>query len=202
MPVDARLSAQLTAWSATPPAPAHRDALLALAGWIRDRPRADLLFVCTHNSRRSHLAQLWAQAAALHAGLAQVQTWSGGTEATALYPRVAATLRAQGFTLEDTGERRSPRNAVYAASFGPGTPTHRVFSKVYGDPPNPQRDFAAIMVCDSADAACPLVAGAALRVSLPFVDPKASDGTDEEAATYAARSMQIGAEMAWMARQV
>ena len=50
------------------------------------------------------------------------------------------------------------------------------FSKHYGDPANPQQGFAALMVCGEADAACPFVKGAALRVSMPYLDPKIYDG--------------------------
>ena len=42
-----------------------------------------LIFICTHNSRRSHMAQLWAQTAAAYHGVAAIETFSGGTEATA-----------------------------------------------------------------------------------------------------------------------
>jgi len=41
-----------------------------------------LNFICTHNSRRSHIAQLWVQTAAHYFGIRGVETYSGGTEAT------------------------------------------------------------------------------------------------------------------------
>ena len=58
------------------------------------------------------------------------------------------------------------------------------------------------MVCSSADASCPFVEGAAVRVSLPYLDPKVSDGTPEEAATYRAKSEEIGRELVWLMRTV
>ena len=51
-----------------------------------------LNFICTHNSRRSHLSQVWAQTMASYFNLKNVFCYSGGTEATALFPMVAETL--------------------------------------------------------------------------------------------------------------
>ena len=75
------------------------------------------------------------------------------------------------------------------------------FSKRYDDPSNPQPGFAALMVCDEADAGCPAVRGAALRLSLPFADPKSFDDTPEEAARYAERRDDIGRLLVWVMEQ-
>jgi hypothetical protein len=65
---------------------------------------------------------------------------------------------------------------------------------VYADAANPQREFCAIMTCSQADEACPNVAGAANRIAIPYEDPKAADGTPEEAAVYDERCAQIARE--------
>lgn len=212
MTVNAALDGHLDAWTADGK-PATIDEVregsyAALADWIAERRAkgepAHLLFVCTHNSRRSHMGQLWAAAAAAHAGLDHVQTWSGGTEATAFNPRSVRALSTHGFQIEDTGERAptGKNNVIYRTSLGQGVPEITGFSKVYSHAANPSSGFAAIMVCTSADAACPYVDGADLRVSVPFVDPKVSDGTPEEEATYLAKSEEIGRELAWLMAQV
>ncbi|MGB5463515.1 MAG: protein-tyrosine-phosphatase, partial [Aureibaculum sp.] len=46
-----------------------------------------LNFICTHNSRRSHLSQVWAQTMASYFNVKNVFCYSGGTEATALFPK-------------------------------------------------------------------------------------------------------------------
>ncbi len=76
------------------------------------------------------------------------------------------------------------------------------FSKKYGDEPNPREGFGAVMTCSSADRGCPIVYGADARFAIPYVDPKVSDGTDAEAATYDARLEQIGTEMLYLMGQV
>ena len=76
------------------------------------------------------------------------------------------------------------------------------FSKTYTDEANPQQGFGAVMTCSSADRGCPLVHGAVARFATPYVDPKVSDGTDEEAATYDARCRQIGTEMLYLMGEV
>ena len=175
-----------------------------LIDWIARRVRAGeaapVVFVCTHNSRRSQLGMAWARAAALHLGLPSVTTFSGGTEATAFASGAVEALRAHGFGLTDTGERAGEGNIVYALSYG--DEAVRAFSKVFSDPFNPQEGFGAVMVCTSADEACPFVPGADVRVAVPYVDPKRSDGTPEAAATYRATSEEIGREMTWMLQSV
>ncbi|MEN0021203.1 MAG: protein-tyrosine-phosphatase [Planctomycetota bacterium] len=150
----------------------------------------DLVFICTHNSRRSHIAHLCAEAAArLYA--VDVRGYSGGTEATAFNPRAVAALERAGFDIK-SGDGENPRCAGTMSS---DTAPIDCFSKHYADPPNPTADFMAVMVCDSADEACPHVAGAASRFALPYVDPKHADDTAEESAAYDAAVRQIAGEM-------
>ncbi len=155
-----------------------------------------MVFVCTHNSRRSHMAQLWARAAAERNGLHQLRTYSAGTEATAFHPHAVRAMRAQGLLI-DAAEGTNPRYAVRVLSSGP---IELAWSKTLDDPSLPRADFAAVMVCSSADTACPDVPGATLRVSLPFDDPGMSDGTADEGLVYATRSAEIAATMSWMVR--
>lgn len=206
----APLRRTLDSWlaEARPPAPAHLGALEALADWLAAREAAGeaapVSFICTHNSRRSHMACLWFWAASVHQGLASARCFSGGTEATAWNPRAVAALRAQGFLVEDTGEEVEPgvSNRRYRVRLDADGPALDVFSKVFDHPANPDKGFAAVLVCDSAAEACPFVPGAALRLPLSFVDPKESDGTPAESATYLARSEEIGRTMAWLAAAV
>ena len=184
--------------------PAERKAVLDKAAqFIRERLQAgkpaQLTFVCTHNSRRSHLSQIWAQTAAAYYGLTNIQTASGGTEATACNIRTVRALRRAGFSIVDTTGGTNP---VYVAQITEANPGPRLFSKVYNHPDNPQTDFAAMMCCDHADANCPVVQGAAARFAIHYKDPKASDGTPAESATYDERSQQIAGEMFYMMSQV
>lgn len=154
--------------------------------------QAQLTFICTHNSRRSHLAQIWAQVAADYYGLTDVLTYSGGTEVTACNIRTVRALRRAGLQVVNTTDDDNPRYLVqYAENRLPIT----VFSKVYGSPPNPKEGYAAMMCCADVDGQCPVVHGAELRIPLHYLDPKAMDDTPQEAATYDERSLQIGAEM-------
>jgi arsenate reductase len=174
---------------------AHRESLDKIAAYIRAKQEknqtCEIIFICTHNSRRSHLAQIWAQTAAENFALKNIKTYSGGTEATAFNPRAVAALQRAGFNIDSTGSK----NPNYKVSFSDNAKAMTCYSKKYSDRYNPQKGFLAVMVCDSADEACPVVAGAEARVSLPFNDPKKSDGKPEETATYDARSNQIAAEM-------
>lgn len=182
---------------------ARRKALTKLARWIRTQLDAKkpprLVFICTHNSRRSHIAEIWARTAAEVYGVDDVETFSGGTEATAFNPRAVAAMRRAGFEIEAGTEGPNPR---YSVRFGPRLAPATAFSKVYSDAPNPQSGFAAIMTCSHADESCPLVAGAVSRISVPYEDPKAFDDTPTEMASYDERVRQISREMLFVFSRV
>ena len=175
---------------------ARKQELEPLAEFVRDRVAAGglarLVFICTHNSRRSHIAQLWAQAAARFFAVPGVETYSGGTEATAFNARAVAALCRAGIRIQPF---TSGKNPIYEVSFASEMEPMQAYSKVYTDPVNPQRDFAAVMTCASADAACPIVDGAEERFAIAYRDPKESDQTAEEAEAYDARCRQIAREM-------
>ncbi|MEZ4790105.1 MAG: protein-tyrosine-phosphatase [Flavobacteriales bacterium] len=183
--------------------PAERkESLDLIAAFIRERrdtsATADLTFICTHNSRRSILSQVWAATAACAFGLDHVRTFSGGTEATAFNPRAIEALRRAGFHVA-VPEGKNPRCTV---AISKERATEPCWSKRYDDPANPQQGFCAVMTCSEADKNCPIVLGALDRISLPYRDPKEADGTSEETARYDERCLQIAAEMWYVMRQV
>lgn len=178
--------------------PPRREQHAALARWIaaaRAEPTAiaRLNFICTHNSRRSHLAQLWAQAAAAHYNIDRLRAYSGGTEATACNPRAIAALQRAGFDI--TTLTPEDDNPIHLVRYSDHHPPIACFSKAYNHPPNPSANYAAIMVCNTADEACPIVRGCAARFAIQYHDPKAADNTPEEHTTYDQRSNQIAREM-------
>jgi len=181
----------------------RQDLLRPLVDFIRSKMEQDapanLNFICTHNSRRSHLAQVWAQTMAHHFGVAGVTCYSGGTEATALFPVIAKTLSQEGFEVAKSSAESNP---VYNIRYAEDAPTIVGFSKTYDDPFNAASDFAAIMTCSQADADCPFIPGAASRIAITYEDPKSSDGTAHQEATYRERSHQIATEMKFVFSQI
>lgn len=158
-----------------------------------------LNFICTHNSRRSHLSQIWAQTMAYHFGVHKVTCYSGGTESTAMFPKIAETLVNQGFEILKLSETNNPVYAVkYAATEHPVI----CFSKEYNHSFNPGTGYAAVVTCNSADEACPIVFGAEARFPVKYDDPKAFDHTDLMDSKYAERSNQIGLEMWFVFQEV
>jgi arsenate reductase len=154
--------------------------------------KINLNFICTHNSRRSHIAQVWAQTAAYYFGISNIETFSGGTEATAFNPRAVKAMRAAGF---DISVKKDGANPTYEARYSNDAPPLVLFSKKYDDPFNPSNDFAAIMTCSHADENCPIVTGASKRIALTYNDPKDFDGTPQEAQKYSERVNEIGREI-------
>lgn len=158
-----------------------------------------LNFICTHNSRRSHLSQVWAQTMANYFSIKHVFCFSGGTEATALFPLVAETLSKTGFKVESIS---LPPNPIYSIKDSENANPVIGFSKKFNDQFNPKSGFAAILTCDSANEACPIVEGAAIRIPVVYEDPKAFDGTAQQHEMYMERSMQIATEMYFVFSQV
>jgi len=187
----------------------RKEELKKIADFVKTRKdsnkTANLTFICTHNSRRSHMSQIWAAAAAAHYGIEEnVNTYSGGTEATAFNPRAVAAIERAGFQVVNPGVDNPlyNNNPHYEVTYASNGKILECFSKKYDDPFNANEHFAAIMTCSEADEACPFIPGADLRVPIPYVDPKESDGTDKEAATYDERCKQIATEMLYMMSQV
>ncbi len=158
-----------------------------------------LNLICTHNSRRSHLSQVWAQTAAAHYNIKNVFCYSGGTEATAMFPMAAKTLAKQGFQIKTIAEGNNP---VYAIKYSENAHPVICFSKTFDDDFNPQSEFAAILTCSSADQGCPFIAGAEKRIPMTFEDPKAFDNTSQQAEKYEERSVQIATEMFYVFSQI
>ena len=158
-----------------------------------------LNFICTHNSRRSHLSQVWAQTAASFYNIKNVFSYSGGTEATAMFPMAAKTLAKQGFQIKTIAEGNNP---VYAIKYAANAHPVIGFSKTFDDDFNPQSEFAAILTCSSADKGCPFIAGAEVRIPITFEDPKAFDNTPFQTEKYQERSIQIATEFLYVFSQI
>lgn len=172
----------------------RRENLKKIASFIIEKYKkgetVNLTFICTHNSRRSQFGQVWAKIAAGYYGfdLSKIQTYSGGTEATACNPRTVAALQRAGVKIEKIQQLSAPvmvaDNPRYEVRFAEGVPPLFLFSKKYDDKYNPNKNYAAVLVCSQADEACPIVFGAEMRIYNGYEDPKRADGTAEEGKIY------------------
>lgn len=173
-----------------------------LVNYIREKITKNeaiaLNFICTHNSRRSHLSQVWAQTLAHYVGIKNINCYSGGTEATALFPVAAETLKKMGFQIDTLSEGKNP---VYAIKYAANSHPIIGFSKTFDDDFNPKSNFAAIMTCSSADKGCPIVAGSDGRFPITFGDPKAFDNTPLQKEKYHERSLQIATELLYVMKE-
>ena len=176
--------------------PERQELLKSLGNWIagqvqKNQP-AHLVVICTHNSRRSHMGQVMLALAAQFYGVPGVHTWSGGTEATAFNPQAVAAMQRAGIPVEKVTSADNPRYRLNLDGIPEAERT--LFSKRFDENPNPRQNFAAIMVCSEADEGCPFVPGAAARFSIPYRDPKESDGTPLMETVYDERLRNIGRE--------
>ncbi len=158
-----------------------------------------LTFICTANSRRSHLGQVWAAVAAHVCGLDRIETYSGGTEISACNVRTVRALRRAGLSVARLEDAENP---VYWAQYSESKPSIQAFSKLYAGSGNPTSGFIAMMCCSEADEACPAAVGANGRIPLHYDDPKSADDTPQEPAAYDERSRQIATEMLYVMTRV
>lgn len=151
-----------------------------------------LNFICTHNSRRSHLTQIWAQTLAYYFNIPKVNCYSAGTEATALFPSIIETLQQTGFKISTLAQAQNP---VYTIKFATNEPPIIGFSKTTDHTFNPKTGFIALMTCAEADEGCPYVAGAERRFPLTYNDPKIYDNTAKAQEKYHQTSVLIASEL-------
>lgn len=166
---------------------------------VTNKQAVMLNFICTHNSRRSHLAQVWAQTAATYYNIKTAFCYSGGTEATALYPTVLKTLEESGFKIVAIADGNNP---IYSIKYAENEHPIIGFSKTYDNDFNPRNSFAAILTCTQADGDCPFISGAEKRIIIPFEDPKAFDYTSQQTEKYQERNLQIATEMFYIFSQI
>lgn len=173
-----------------------------ISGYIQQKKDAklaiQLIYVCTHNSRRSHFGQIWAAVAAEYFGIKEVKTYSGGTEATAFNPNAIHALKEFGFEITTND---SSNNPTYLVEYGGGN-SCICFSKVYDNESNPSTNFAAIMTCGDAEENCPFIPGVELRIGTTYEDPKAFDGTELQNEKYMERALHIGLETMYVFSKV
>ncbi|MCF2876123.1 MULTISPECIES: hypothetical protein [unclassified Tenacibaculum] len=159
---------------------------------FNDREKINLNFICTHNSRRSQLAQVWSFYAIEYFNLKNIFTYSGGTEITAFHRNTVKCLQKTGFNFNIIDF--SHQNPRYLISFQGTKKSILGFSKTYDHSSN-SFPYIAITTCDSADENCPFIPDAISRFHLPFKDPKISDNTDLMEETYLNTSKQIAGEV-------
>jgi arsenate reductase (thioredoxin) len=173
----------------------RKEILKKIAAYVRSKKEegkpVNLVYICTHNSRRSHLGQIWAKVAADYYEIKDVNTFSGGTEATAFNINAISALQRVGFNIQKTTDSENP---VYHVYHSDGDEPSVCFSKVYDNPHNPGSEFAAIMTCSDAEENCPFIPGVELRVGTTYDDPKAFDNTPLQDQKYDERSRQIALE--------
>lgn len=149
-----------------------------------------LNFICTHNSRRSQFAQIWAKVLAVYFDI-KIDVCSGGVEVTEFNKNAISNLKLIGFEIEN----KNSENPHYYVRFSNDHPLIEMFSKIYDDPINCNDHFIAIMTCSDADSNCPIIPGVEQRISLTYRDPKAYDGTDLQERMYGETSKTIAAEL-------
>ncbi len=156
--------------------------------------------ICTHNSRRSQLGQLWFELAAHHFHITPFAACSGGTEATAFNHRMVSAIQSHGIKLQEVSGGENPRYALQLTADTSSEQSY--FSKTYDDPENPSADYIAMIVCDSADEKCPIIIGATQRLFIPYLDPKQADDTTQESEVYRAKVKEMGTDIIYAMGQL
>ena len=164
---------------------------------IENKQEINLNFICTHNSRRSQLSQVWAKVASVYYGI-EMNSCSGGVEVTSFNERAIDSLVRSGFSILF----ENSINPKYEISYSENENPIIAFSKLFDDDFNKADYFAAIMTCSDADENCPHIPKAEKRIPLRYDDPKSHDDTPIESEKYDERSLQIASEMFYIFSQI
>jgi arsenate reductase len=113
--------------------------------------RARVLFLCTHNSARSQMAEGLLR----HLAGDRFEVYSAGTEATFVRPQAIEAMSEIGIGI--SGQKSKTLDEYLGQPF----------------------DYV-ITVCDNANEACPVFPGAKRRLHWSFEDPAAAVGSEEE----------------------
>lgn len=114
-----------------------------------------VLFICTHNSARSQMAEGLVN----HDLAGKVEAFSAGTEPSSVNPLVIAVMKEAGIDIS----------------------RHR--SKPIDEFADEKFDFV-ITLCDHAAESCPIFFGGTRRMHMGFPDPAAVTGTEEEKLSF------------------
>ncbi len=164
---------------------------------LKKESLVNLVFVCTHNSRRSQFAQVWGHLASVHYNL-PIYSFSTGTEVTEANIRTISSLERLGFNTSKEGNE----NPLISVKFDEMKNEILLFSKDLSHSSLPKENFAAIMTCSHADKNCPYIPNCEARIPLRYNDPKAFDDTELEKTKYDERSIEIGTEIFYIFSQV
>jgi len=170
-----------------------------IKGKLISQKEVNLIFICTHNSRRSHMAQIWSYAAAYYYDIQNINTFSGGTQKTAFHPMAVKALTKAGFKIKKLDDKSNPK---YRVKIDKNEHALICYSKKYNHKKNPKKDFVAVMTCSDADESCPVISGAEYRTTINYDDPKKFDGKPQAEEMYLERSEQIGTEMMYVFSKV
>ena len=118
-------------------------------------PRSSVLFVCTHNSARSQMAEGWLRA--LHGD--RYTVYSAGTEATRVHPLAVRAMQEAGVNLADH--------------------TSKTVDMLLDERGEMPFDYV-VTVCDDAREACPYVPARCRNLHHAFPDPSAAAGSEAE----------------------
>ncbi len=162
--------------------------------------RLNLLFVCTHNSRRSQFGQLWASYFSQILGFSEyISCFSAGTEATECNIRTIRALESAGFRAQFSVCQPNPKYDLFS---GKEVSPIRLFSKTIDDSSLPKENIVALMTCSDAEENCPYVNGTLLKFSLNYKDPKEFDNTLEEKEAYWLKSKEIASEILFILKHL
>jgi len=166
---------------------------------FKEDKQINLNFICTHNSRRSQLAQIWSCYATNFYKIKKIENFSGGTAVTAFFRKTVKTLQEVGFKFQL--QEFSHQNPKYLIHYKNCTNPIVGFSKLY-DHENNKKPFIAITTCSQANENCPFIPDAIQRFHLPFIDPKIFDNTLSQSEKYLETNKQIAGEIHYIFKMI
>jgi len=139
-----------------------------------------IVFICTHNSRRSQLCEVWGSILSKRFNL-DLFFYSAGTKKTEVYTEVIKSLQRAGLEIDMEGKIKLMHNQIELHS--------KTLDEIKED------EFIAMMTCSDAEKNCPVDQRSKKNIILFYDDPKKYDRTIHESNEYDKTCRLIASEL-------
>ena len=139
-----------------------------------------IVFICTHNSRRSQLCEVWGSILSKRFNL-DLSFFSAGTEKTEVCGEAIKSLERAGMDFTIVGNNILIQNKIELHS--------KTLDEIKED------EFISLITCSDAEKNCPIDPRSKKNIKLFYDDPKKYDGTKEESDEYDKTCKLIASEL-------
>ncbi len=158
--------------------------------FLTNKKKLNLVFICTHNSRRSQFSEIWGNILSTY-HKKNINVLSAGMIKTEVYFQVIESLKRIGFKITHN------KNSYLLQHLNINM---NLYSKILSD--IKINNFISIMTCSEAEASCPIDLRSKSNLKLLYEDPKIYDNTKNEQKKYDSTCLKIAYELNYIFKNI